>query len=666
MTLRRENDLLRIETTHANLLLKALDAVLCVDGDDDPFAGVFSALIPVFECSLAIVLIEQEGGGDALECVAASAAPAVGSLWARDKLLGKALSGRIVTTVAEAGAVAWPEIPGLGLAGREPALYLPLGVRGRRGLMLLLRECGRPGFDRAHVALAKKFSLLASHAFAAKRASQTEAESHRLKHLTDQLAASQRALQHRANHDQLTGLPNRAYIQELIGEAIARRGPDEKLALAFIDLDDFKRVNDIYGHAAGDALLKTVSERVCSSIRHTDIFGRISGDEFVIVLNPVTRRSDISALVNRMRARLREPFSFEGAEIRPSASIGVAIHPMHGNDYETLRRHADMAMYRAKTISKGGVAFFNRQLGKKAMEKHVLEHELRDALDSHAFHCALQKKVDIRTGAIVGFEALLRWVDRHGAVRLPGTFLPLANELGLLNDISNLVVSDLARALPRLDEVFGTSVHYSVNVSPIQAVNMQFMQGLVRRLRDTGRAGSFMLELTEESLAATGPFQSQVLPLLRDAGLRLSIDDFGTGYSSLSTIADLTVDELKIDRSLISAIHTRPRNQSILRAIESLGMALGISVVAEGIETNEEKLYLMAQSELRIGQGYLFHKPQLLGDLLKEASPVTPDSSIIDGGSMPHEAGRLAIAAAAGGLGSIVLRRDCGCNPPKV
>jgi len=624
VALRRENDLLRIETTHSNLLLKALDAVLCVDGDDDPFAGVFSALMPVFECAHAIVLIEAEEPSGTLECVAASAAPAVGSRWMENKLLAKALSGRIITTLAEADAANWPDVPGLDLAGCEPALYLPLGVRGRRGLMLLLRECGSPGFDRAHVTLARKFSLLASHAFAAKRASQTEAESHRLKHLAEQLEASQQALQHRANHDQLTGLPNRAYIQELVAEAIARRKPGEKLALAFIDLDDFKRANDIYGHAAGDALLKIVAQRVRSSIRRSDIFGRISGDEFVIVLNPVTRRSDISALVNRILARLREPFSFEGAEIRPSASIGVAIHPVHGDSYETLRRHADMAMYRAKTVSKGGIAFFNRELGKRAARKHILEQELRDALDARAFHCALQKKVDIRTGAIVGFEVLLRWVDRHGATRMPGTFLPLANELGLLNDITDIVVSDLAAALPRLEDRFGTDVHYSINVSPTQAVNMPFMQGLIQRLRRTGRAGSFMLELTEESLAATGPFQSQILPLLREAGIGLSIDDFGTGYSSLSTIADLIVDELKIDRSLISAIHTRPRNQSILRAIESMGTALGISVVAEGIETMEENLYLMAETRLRIGQGYFFHKPQLLRDLIAAAPASTP------------------------------------------
>ena len=617
VTLRRENDLLRVETTHANLLLKALDAVLCVAGEDDPFAGVFSALMPVFECSHAIVLIEQEDAVDELACVAASAAPVVGSRWPQDRLLGKALSGRIVATVAEAGVTTWPTVPGLDLVGREPALYLPLGVRGRRGLMLLLRECDGPGFDRAHVALAKKFSLLASHAFAAKRASQTEAESHRLKHLTEQLEISQQALQHRANHDQLTGLPNRAYIQELVGSMIDRKEPGEKLALAFIDLDDFKRVNDVHGHAAGDALLKEVADRIRSQIRGTDIFGRISGDEFVIVLDPIGRRSDASGVVARMRESLRQPLRIEGAEIHPSASIGVAIYPAHGKDYETLRRHADMAMYRAKTSAKGSIAFFNRELGRIAVEKLKLEQRLRHALETRAFRCALQQKVDIRSHAVVGFEALLRWVDERGDVHRPGHFLPLASKLGLLDDMTFLLLDDLLGNLPFLDAQYGTTLRYSINISPVQATRNQFMQKLVQRLHASGRASSFMLELTEETIAATCSFQSHILPLLREGGIGLSIDDFGTGYSSLATIADLTADELKIDKSLITAIHERPRNQSILRAIESMGAALGLSVVAEGIETIEENLYLMAHTRLNIGQGYLFHKPELLTELIR-------------------------------------------------
>lgn len=521
-----------------------------------------------------------------------------------DKFLAKALSGRVVTTVSDDGAVVRPSVAGLELAGGEPALYLPLGVRGRRGLMLLMRDRGRPGFDRQHATLATKFSLLASHAFAAKRASQTEAESNRLKHLTEQLEASQEALQHRA------------YIQELVAGMISDKGSGDKMAIAFIDLDNFKRVNDIYGHAAGDALLKEVADRVRSQIRPTDIFGRISGDEFVIVLDPIGRRSDASGVISRMRKCMRQPMRIDGAEIHPSGSIGVALYPEHGKDYDTLRRHADMAMYRAKTLSKGSIAFFNRELGRIATDKLMLEERLRHALETLAFRCALQQKVDIRSQVILGFEALLRWVDERGEVHSPGQFLSLASELGLLDDMTFMLLDDLLAKLPQLDAKYGTSLRYSINISPAQASKNQFMQRFVHRLQATGRASSFMLELTEETIASTISFQSYILPLLRESGIGLSIDDFGTGYSSLATLADLTADELKIDRSLIASIHERPRNQSILRAIESMGAALRLSVVAEGVETIEENLYLMAHTRLNIGQGYLFHKPELLTELI--------------------------------------------------
>lgn len=189
------------------------------------------------------------------------------------------------------------------------------------------------------------------------------------------------------------------------------------------------------------------------------------------------------------------------------------------------------------------------------------------------------------------------------------------------------MVGDLVRALPQLALHFGADVRYSINVLPAQAVNIQFMQHLVRQLQQTRRAAAFMLELTEESLAAAGPFQSLVLPLLRDSGIGISIDDFGTGYSSLAKLAELTVDEIKIDRSLIRSIHDRPRNQRILRAIESMGTALDISVVAEGIETIEESCYLIAQTGMRLGQGYLFHRPQLLADLLPDTQSSSPAGS---------------------------------------
>ncbi|MGO1500472.1 MAG: putative bifunctional diguanylate cyclase/phosphodiesterase [Marinobacter sp.] len=622
VAMRREIDILRVEATHATLLLEALDAMLGVEGDDDPFIGVFSALLPVFRCSHAIVLIEKTRGSEGLECIASSYASVLGSVWSRGRKMDKALSGRILTTISAVEDDGWPDIAELSQS--QPTLYLPLGVRDRRGLMLLLRDHDQPGFDRTHVTLARKFSVLASHAFATKHASQTEAESHRLQHLTRQLKASQEALTFRANHDQLTGLPNRVHVQELVDAIIARKQPDQKVALAFLDLDDFKRVNDFHGHAAGDTLLKSVSDRLRAEIRQSDIIGRISGDEFVIVFDPFERTEEISVVVNRVSDQLREPFRVEGQEITTSGSIGVALWPVHGHDYDTLRRHADTAMYRAKAVRKGGVTFFSPAMGHEVSKRLSLEHQLHVALANREFQCALQQKVNLRTHEIVGFEALVRWVDSHGNIHSPATFLPLATELGMLDNIAGIVLDHLGDTLPWLDGRFGAATRYSVNISPSQATNTSFMQTLVRRIVDTGRPERFLLELTEETFVATDVFLCQGLPLIREAGIGVSIDDFGTGYSSLAILADITADELKVDRSLITSIHRRPRNQSILRAIESLGTNLGMTVMAEGIETVEEKAYLLDSTRLTIGQGYLFHKPQLISQMIAEQSSSNP------------------------------------------
>ncbi len=618
VAMRREIGILRVESTHANLLLEALDAMLDVDADDDPFVGVFTALLPVFDCCSAMVLIENPTDKDRLECVASNEAAVIGLFWERSRKLEKVLSGRIVTTISATGEEGWPDTTQG--AGSRPTLYLPLGVRNRRGLMMLLRDHDCPGFDRTHVTLAGKFSVLASHAFAATHASQTEAESHRLQHMTRQLKVSQEALTHRANHDQLTGLPNRLHVQELVDALIACKRSDQKVALAFLDLDDFKRVNDFHGHAVGDALLKSVADRLRAEIRQTDIIGRISGDEFVIVFDPFERIEELAAVVNRVSDQLHEPFRIEGRDITTSGSIGVALWPLHGHDYDTLRRHADTAMYRAKAVCKGGVTFFSPSMGREMSERLSLEHQLRVALAERQFQCALQQKVDLRSHEIVGFEALVRWVDSRGVVHPPAKFLQIASELEMLDGITGIVLDTLCEALPWLDSRFGAAVRYSINISPTQATKTPFMQKLVRRIVDTGRPQNFLLELTEETFLETDVFQSQCLPLIREADIGLSIDDFGTGYSSLAILADITADELKVDRSLISSIPQRPRNQGILRAIESLGANLGMTVVAEGIETVEEKNYLLASTGLTIGQGYLFHKPQLISEMIARES----------------------------------------------
>lgn len=623
IAMQREIAMLSTESRHANLLLSALDAVLATDAGVDPFAGVFAALMPVFRSTLAVVLMERKRNPRILECIAASAAAATGSKWQTDALFERVLGGRIVATVAGTGQVAVPDGLAALVSASQPALCIPLSVRHRRGMMLVLRADGAEGFDRTDVALARKFSILASHAFAARQANLTEVESQRLKELTRKLQASREALRFRANHDGLTGLANRSHVEQQVNARIAQKQPGEKLALAFIDLDGFKRVNDLNGHATGDALLQEIARRIQSQVRDTDICGRISGDEFIIMLDPVPRRSDVLHIINRVCTELQRPFRAQGAEFHPSASVGVAFYPMQGDKYEMLRRHADLAMYRAKTTNKGGITFFTQRIGRQADATLALEARLRQAVARREFRCALQEKVAMDDGRIIGFEALCRWVDADGTLHLPGSFLPVAAGLGLLDAIAMQVAADLVAALPALDRRYGTDVHYSLNISPAQATNLPFLRRLIAELQ-AAPAARFIFELTEEAVVATTTFEEQVLPLLRTAGIGLSVDDFGTGYSSLAKIATLTADELKIDRSLITSIHARPRNQSILRAIDSLGSALDMMIVAEGIETSEECSYLLQNTGIRVGQGYRFHRPQLLDCLLAPPHPLQP------------------------------------------
>lgn len=627
----RELELLRTEARQANLLLNALDSVLLVDRDQDPFAGVFSAVLSIFDYTHALALVESDDMPDALECVSCSHERLVGTIWPVTRVLAKVLSGRVMTTIAAADPQDWPELAGTVLSPSQPALYLPLRVRERRGLMMMMRDAASAGFDRSHVNLARKFSVLASHAFAASQAHQTEAESHRLRKLTERLEASREELTYRANHDQLTGLPNRSHIQELVNARIAALAPGTRLALAFVDIDHFKQVNDLYGHAAGDALLKGMAQRMRSEIRDTDLVGRISGDEFVIALAPIEHRRQVAGLVERIRSRIREPLDVDGVSLQASASIGVSICPDHGSDYETLRRNSDTAMYQAKIHDKGSVGFFSKALGQAASAKMTLERRLRAALENRQFTYVLQPKVDLRDGSVLGFEVLARWIDDAGVVQPPAKFLALANELGLLDGITHALVDALTLDLPRLDARYGSGLKYNLNISPQQASKTVFMESLLHRIKQSAGARRFILELTEQAFVAAGSFQARILPRLREAGIGVSIDDFGTGFSCLSILADITADELKVDRSLVTSIHQRPRSQSILRAIVSLSDALGMDVVAEGVETEEERAYLLESTRIRMGQGYLFSRPRSVDELVGAAprADAAPDTRVV-------------------------------------
>ena len=425
---------------------------------------------------------------------------------------------------------------------------------------------------------------------------------------------------HREDHlfrcayfDDITGLPNRRMIEQTVERLIAS-DDGETFAMAFIDIDNFKHINDYYGHAVGDGLLHRIAKRLAGDIQPVDVLARVGGDEFVLLLRSAVTAEKVDAEVGRLLGRLKQPFFIDGYEIFSSASIGISLHPEHGRDYQTLRVNADSAMYRVKSATKGGFRFFDPEVGHVAAERMKVEQGLRLAIRDHRLCCAFQPKVDFRSDTVVGLEVLLRWRDERGVIHAPGEIIKLAVDLGLMDEITLMVLAQTTEKIDWINEAFGRETSISINVAAKQAGDVEFMTAFARELAATGYAERFMVELTEEAYLAKGQFQKRILPMLRDLGTGVSIDDFGVGYSSLSALADITADEIKVDRSFITDIHKRPRNQAILKVIETLGQTLGMSVIVEGVETFEELAYLQAATRINYAQGFYFAKPLVLDD----------------------------------------------------
>jgi c-di-GMP phosphodiesterase Gmr len=449
-------------------------------------------------------------------------------------------------------------------------------------------------------------------------------------------------LSKRAYLDHLTGLPNRTLIHEHVEQLLTHGGKPTRFALAFLDIDNFKHINDYYTHAIGDALLVKVAQRITANVRPSDILSRISGDEFLLVLSPLDNDSELATVIENLLQELKEPFLIEGFEILTSASIGVSVYPDHGLNYEMLRRAADTAMYRIKTGAKGGAALFDTDMGRTMAARMAQEQRLRLAVRDGRFCCAFQPKVDIRTQEIVGVEALIRLRDSEGVIQAPGEFIALAVELGLIEDLTYLALGEIVRSMVLIDEAFGPQVTVSINVAAKQAGDLNFMRGFCDELTSTKVPERFIVEVTEDAFIAKSQFQTHVIPLLQEVGAKVSIDDFGTGYSSLGALADITADELKIDRSFITNIHKRARSQSVLKAIEALSEPLGMTIIAEGVETFEEAAYLQAATRIRYAQGFYYSKPVLLEDL----------GLMRGGGDARSETGRRERSAARGAVRS--------------
>ena len=459
----------------------------------------------------------------------------------------------------------------------------------------------------------------------------TSADITELKAVEDQLFRS-------AYYDELTDLPTRRVIEHRVNKLLQSDDPSGGFALAFLDIDNFKHINDYYGHGAGDALLVEVSKRLGLNLRDSDMLSRISGDEFLLLLNPIQSEQELAEYIDCTLRRLKAPFFIDGSEIFASTSIGVSLYPQHGRSYEVLRQNADIAMYRVKNDGKGSAAFFDSSMEREALARMKIEQSLRLAILEKRFCCAFQAKVDIRTQAIKGIEALVRLRDDEGVIQAPGTFINLAVELGLIDELTHLVLAEIVRSIDLINETFGHDTSISMNVAAKQAGNPEFMHSLAQALEATGYPERFMIEVTEDAFVTKTQFQNEILPIFRKLGVGISIDDFGVGYSSLSALAYITADEIKIDRSFITDIHKRPRSQGILRAIESLSEALGMTVIAEGIESFEELAYLQAATKIRYAQGYYFSRPVFL----EELGPVMQmmSESRVSSASRPREEAR--------------------------
>jgi diguanylate cyclase (GGDEF)-like protein len=413
-----------------------------------------------------------------------------------------------------------------------------------------------------------------------------------------------------ANHDSLTGLPNRDHFNRLLEQKIkACAATQRKCAVLFIDLDRFKVINDSLGHAAGDKFLIEMAGRLRACARGSDIVARLGGDEFVVLLDEVADRAETTTVAKRILAAIAPATMLAGYECRATASIGVAIYPDNGTDAETLTKNADMAMYAVKGDGKNDVRFFSSEVRSQSVERLSLEGHLRHALDLGQFSLAYQPKLDATTRRFTGVEALLRWSHPELGSVPPLTFIPLAEETGLIVPIGRYVlraaceqnVQWMREGLPELS--------MAVNLSPRQFLDPDLLRDIDEVLAATGiPARLLQLEVTESMVMQNVDRGIRVLDAIQSRGVRLAIDDFGTGYSSMSLMKQFPIDTIKIDRSFVRELEVNDEDRAIANAIICMGKALGLTVVAEGVETEGQDEFL-SRSLCDELQGYLFSKP---------------------------------------------------------
>ncbi|MFT5960473.1 MAG: two-component system CheB/CheR fusion protein, partial [Burkholderiaceae bacterium] len=428
---------------------------------------------------------------------------------------------------------------------------------------------------------------------------------------------SQRRIEFLATHDELTGLPNRTLLNDRLKHAIsvARRNR-QKLAVLFIDLDNFKNINDSLGHDVGDILLRQATERLQHSVRDSDTLARLGGDEFVAVLDNVTA-VDINLVAGRIVDTIGASFQINGNNLFVSASIGISIFPDDGDDSVTLLKSADTAMYSAKERGRNQYQFFANEMKMIALQRMTLETGLRLAIEAGNFSMVYQPKVQIHTGAIIGAEALLRWHDPLLGDISPVQFIPVAEGCGLIVAIGNLVFDMVLSQIGRWRAVGIVAPQIAINVSAHQLRDENFVDRIGSLITQSGLpSGCISIELTESALMERIDLVRDRLLSLEAMGVTLSVDDFGTGYSSLAYLRKLPIRELKVDRSFVDGIADQPDDRSIAKTVIDMAHALGMCVVAEGVETAAQ-LQVLRSDGCDIAQGFLFYRPLIADDFVQ-------------------------------------------------
>jgi diguanylate cyclase (GGDEF)-like protein/PAS domain S-box-containing protein len=433
-------------------------------------------------------------------------------------------------------------------------------------------------------------------------------------------------MSHSAQHDLLTGLPNRMLLNDRIGQAIASEPRHAKhIAVLFLDLDGFKHINDSLGHPIGDRLLQSVARRLVECVRASDTVSRQGGDEFVVLLSRGAQWVDAATVAKRMLQAVAEPHSIDGRDLHITTSIGVSVYPDDGEDAETLIKNADTAMYQAKENGRHRYQFFTPAMNARAVERQSIEQGLRQAMERQEFVLHYQPQIDLRTGAISGAEALIRWMHPTRGLVLPEQFIPIAEDCGLILPIDNWVLRRACEQARAWVDAGLPAMTMAVNVSAMELEDPTFLEGLFAILKEMGLDPSFLeVELTESVLMKHAESGASILQILRAGGVQVAIDDFGTGYSSLSYLHKFAVDALKIDQSFVGRITSARDDVSLVAAVISMARSLKLRVTAEGVETLEQLAFLQAL-DCDEAQGFYFGRPvpaQQFAELLETGIPV--------------------------------------------